>query len=77
MRRRLAPVDSDDDGFDDRRVKLSTTFGGAGRLDGDLTPRCAEALGAVLDALGKRAGPEDTRSKGQRHHDALEEAWRR
>jgi hypothetical protein len=31
----------------------------------------------VLEALGKRAGPEDLRSKWQRHHDALEEACRR
>ena len=77
MRRRLARPDRDDDGFDDRRLRLETTFRGAGRLDGDLTPRCAAALAAVLDALGKRAGPEDLRSKGQRAHDALEEACRR
>jgi len=77
MRRRLAPTDPDGDGFDDRWVRLDRTFRGAGRLDGDLTPRCTEALGAVLDALGKRAGPEDLRSKGQRRHDALEEACRR
>jgi hypothetical protein len=31
----------------------------------------------VLEALGKRAGPEDLRSKWQRQHDALEEALRR
>ncbi|MGO9160750.1 MAG: DUF222 domain-containing protein, partial [Streptosporangiaceae bacterium] len=46
-------------------------------LAGDLTPQCAAALRAVLDALGKRAGPEDARSKRQRDHDALEEACRR
>jgi hypothetical protein len=34
-------------------------------------------LSAVLEALGKRAGPEDLRSKWQRDHDALEEAMRR
>jgi hypothetical protein len=28
---------------------------------------------AVLDALGKRHGPEDTRSEGQRFHDALQQ----
>jgi hypothetical protein len=28
---------------------------------------------AVLDALGKRGGPEDTRSEGQRFHDALQQ----
>jgi hypothetical protein len=30
----------------------------------------------MLDALGKKAGPEDTRTTSQRHHDGLEEAWR-
>ncbi len=78
MRRRLAKPDHDDgDGFADRWVRLETTFGGAGSLAGDLAPGCAAALGAVLEALGKRAGPEDLRSKGQRQHDALEEACRR
>ena len=78
MRRRLAEPDGDgDDGFEDRQVRLQTTLGGAGRLDGDLTPRCAEAIQAVLDALGKKAGPEDTRTQRQRNHDALEEACRR
>ena len=77
MHRRLAAPDRDDDGFDDRRLSLASTFRGAGRLDGDLTPRCAAAVQAVLDALGKRIGPEDTRTVAQRHHDALEEACRR
>jgi hypothetical protein len=78
MRRRLAEPDADgDDGFEDRQLRLQTTLGGAGRLDGDLTPRCAEAVQAVLDALGKKAGPEDSRTQRQRHHDALEEACRR
>src|SRR5215472_9922683 len=72
--------DGDDDGDDrsgDRGVWLDTTFGGAGRLAGDLTPGCSAALTAVLDALGKRAGPEDLRTVVQRHHDALEDACRR
>ena len=30
----------------------------------------------MLDAFSKKAGPEDTRTKGQRHHDGLEEACR-
>jgi hypothetical protein len=78
MRRRLAEPDEDgDDGFEDRQIRLQTTLDCAGRLDGDLTPRCAEAIQAVLDALGKKAGPEDTRTQRQRHHDALEEACRR
>ena len=77
MRSRLARPSSDPDGFNDRAVRLATTLGGAGQLAGALTPRCAAALQAVLDALGKRAGPEDTRTTAQRHHDALEEAARR
>jgi hypothetical protein len=63
-----------DDGFDDRRLVLDTTMDGAGRLTGDLTPRAAAALIAVLESLGKKRGPEDTRSEAQRFHDALEEA---
>src|SRR5215469_15771727 len=62
----------DDDGFDDRYVQAGTTFGGAGVIRGDLTPECAAAVQAVLDALGKKAGPEDTRTEGQRCHDALQ-----
>src|SRR5580693_2727158 len=77
IRERTAGPDADDDGFDDRGLRLATTFRGAGKLRGDLTPQCAAALAAVLDALGKRAGPEDRRSKWQRDHDALEEAMRR
>ena len=78
IRRQTARPDTgDDDGFDDRGVHLARTFRGAGRLGGDLTPQCAAALAAVLEALGKRAGPEDLRSKWQRDHDALEEACRR
>ncbi len=78
MRRRTAGPDQEPgDGFDERRVRLDVTFGGAARLDGDLTPACAAALTAVLDALGAQAGPEDTRTAPQRRHDALEEACRR
>jgi hypothetical protein len=78
IRRRCARPDQDgDDGFGDRGLRLGTTFRGAGRLDGDLTPGCAAALGAVLESLGKKAGPEDTRTRRQRNHDALEEACRR
>jgi uncharacterized protein DUF222/HNH endonuclease len=66
-----------DGGFGDRTVWLDTTLGGAGRLTGDLTPACSAALAAVLESLGKRAGPEDIRTVAQRRHDALEEACRR
>ena len=77
MRRRAAGPDRDSGGFEDRWVRLEETFRGAGSLNGELTPRCQAALRAVLDALGKKAGPEDTRSRAQRDHDALEEACRR
>jgi len=76
--RQCARPDTDgDDGFAGRSVALDTTFQGAGKLNGNLTPQCAAALQAVLDALGKRRGPEDERTKGQRLHDALEDACRR
>lgn len=67
----------DEDGFEDRCVRLETTMGGAGRLTGDLTTGCAAALAAVLASLGAKAGPEDNRTKVQRDHDALEEACQR
>ena len=75
--RAQATPDADSDGFEERALWLGTTFGGAGRLQGDLTPACAAALTVVLDALGQRAGPEDTRTAAQRRHDAIEEACRR
>jgi Domain of unknown function (DUF222) len=62
--------------FDDRSVRLATTFGGAAVLAGDLTPECAAAVEMVLDALPARAGAEDTRTREQRRHDALAEAMR-
>jgi hypothetical protein len=63
--------------FEDRAVRLETTFQGAGVLNGDLTPECAAVVGAVLDALSAPAGAEDDRSHAQRYHDALQEAMRR
>src|SRR5258707_15330743 len=75
--RRTAGRDRDDDGSTRRGVWLATTLGGAGRLQGDLSARCAAALAAVLDSLGKKAGPEDIRTVHERRHDALEEACRR
>jgi hypothetical protein len=71
------PDDSPDDGFEDRGVKLETTFDGAGVLAGDLTPECAAVVTAVLDALSAPAGAEDTRSQAQRYHDGLHEAMQR
>ena len=77
MRRRCAQPDADGGGgFADRWLRLDRTLNGAGRVEGDLTPQCTAALDAVLDAFSKKTGPEDTRTKGQRHHDGLEEACR-
>ena len=77
---RLRPQEPDHDpdkDFEDRSVKLHTTFQGAGIIHGDLTPECASVVQAVLDALAAPAGSEDNRTKEQRYHDALHEAMRR
>ena len=75
--RSASPDQDKDETLDDRAVRLITTFQGAGVLSGDLTPECAEAVAAVLDALAAPAGAEDTRTQEQRYHDALAEAMRR
>ena len=53
-------------------MQAGTTFGGAGVIRGNLTPECATAVRAVLEALGKKAGPDDDRTEGKRFHDALQ-----
>jgi hypothetical protein len=69
--------DDDGPGPEDRRVVLETTLGGAGVLHGDLTPECAAVVTAVLESLSAPRGAEDTRTREQRYHDALEEAMTR
>jgi len=64
--------DDPDEGFEDRSLRLGTTFGGAAVIRGDLTPECAAAVRAVLEAMGKKTGPEDDRTEGKRFHDALQ-----
>jgi Domain of unknown function (DUF222) len=71
------PDEDPDRDFDDRAVRLETTFQGAGVLYADLAPECAAIVGTVLDALSAPAGAEDTRTHAQRYHDALQEAMRR
>ncbi len=71
------PPDQDGPRFEDRAVRLETTFGGAGVLNADLTPECAAVLTAVLDALSAPRGADDDRTHGQRYHDALQDAMRR
>ena len=75
--RSLAAGDGPEDGFGDRSVRLETTYDGAGVIAGELTPECAAVVGAVLDALSAPLGAQDTRTHGQRYHDALQEAMRR
>jgi Domain of unknown function (DUF222) len=76
---RSLPDDSNEPepAFDDRQLRVETTFAGAGVISGDLTPECAAVVTAVLDALAAPAGAEDTRTREQRYHDALEDAMRR
>jgi Domain of unknown function (DUF222)/HNH endonuclease len=71
-RQRRPDPDDPDGAFEDRSVRVGTTFGGAGVIRGDLTPECATAVRAVLEALGKKAGPEDDRTEDKRFHDALQ-----
>jgi len=81
MLARADPGTSDDDDpgqvFEDRALRLETTFGGAGVMSGDLTPECAAVVRTVLDALSAPRGAGDTRTHQQRYHDAMEEAMRR
>jgi hypothetical protein len=76
---RSLPESEDDPepSFEDRNLRVETTFQGAGVVSGDLTPQCAAVVQAVLDALSAPRGAEDTRSREQRYHDALEDAMRR
>ena len=74
--------DQQDDGdpeaaFEDRKVRVETTFAGAGVITGDLTPECAAVVTAVLESLSAPMGAEDTRTREQRYHDGLAEAMRR
>jgi hypothetical protein len=71
-RRQQPDPDNPDDAFDDRYVQVGTTFGGAAVIRGNLTPECTAAVRAVIEALGKKAGPEDDRTEGKRFHDALQ-----
>jgi hypothetical protein len=71
------PGDDDGRSFEDRSVRLETTFDGAGVLRGELTPECATFLASVLESLSAPAGADDERTRDQRYHDGLAEAMRR
>ena len=70
------PDDDPEPAFEDRQVRVETTFAGAGVISGDLTPECAAIVTAVLESLSAPMGAEDTRTREQRYHDALQEAMR-
>ncbi len=77
--RAAPPPDPDDPdpAFEDRAVRLETTFQGAGVLSASLTPECTALVDTVLEALSAPRGAEDTRTHEQRYHDGLHEAMRR
>ena len=65
--------DGEGDGFEDRGLRLAKTFGGAGRLEGDLSERCAEVTDAVLGALSQPAAPKTPAPR----RSACTTGWRR
>ncbi|MBM0234372.1 DUF222 domain-containing protein [Micromonospora sp. STR1_7] len=60
----------------DRHVTISEQTGGRLRLSGTLDAEAAALLRAVIDPLSAPSGPDDTRSAGQRRHDALGDVCR-
>ncbi len=73
----LAEPDTDSGKEPGPGLQLYLTFEGAGVLHGDLSPACAAKVKAVLESLAAPAGKDDTRSRSQRMHDALETAMTR
>ncbi|MFC5922309.1 HNH endonuclease signature motif containing protein [Micromonospora vulcania] len=60
----------------DRHVTVSEQPDGRLRLTGTLDTEAAALLRAVIDPLTAPAGPDDTRTPGQRRHDALADVCR-
>ncbi|MBQ1016688.1 DUF222 domain-containing protein [Micromonospora sp. D93] len=60
----------------DRHLTLSEQTDGRLRLTGTLDTEAAGLLRAAIDPLTAPSGPDDTRSPGQRRHDALAEVCR-
>ena len=60
----------------DRHLTLSEQTDGRLRLTGTLDAETAGLLRAAIDPLIAPAGPDDTRSPGQRRHDALADLCR-
>ena len=75
--RSLPADDGDPDpDFEDRRLRVETTFAGGGRHLRGSHAECAAVVTAVLDALSAPQGAQDTRTREQRYHDALQDAMR-
>ena len=56
LHKRFAGPDTDgNDDFAGRSVQLDTTFQGAGKLDGNLTPQCAAAVQAAIERVSDPA----------------------
>ncbi|MET7947197.1 DUF222 domain-containing protein [Micromonospora sp. NPDC005324] len=60
----------------DRHLTLSTLTDGRLRLTGTLDTETAGLLRAAIDPLTAPSGPDDSRSPGQRRHDALADICR-
>ncbi|MEU5904745.1 DUF222 domain-containing protein [Micromonospora sp. NPDC047527] len=60
----------------DRHVTISEQAGGRLRLAGTLDAEAAALLRAAIDPLSAPSGSDDTRSAGQRRHDALADVCR-
>ena len=60
----------------DRHVTISEQTGGRLRLTGTLDAEAAALLRAAIDPLTAPSGPDDSRSPGQRRHDALADVCR-
>ncbi|MET8041638.1 DUF222 domain-containing protein [Micromonospora sp. NPDC005215] len=60
----------------DRHVTVSEQTGGRLRLSGTLDAETAALVRAAIDPLSAPSGPDDTRTPGQRRHDALADVCR-
>ncbi|MET8094778.1 DUF222 domain-containing protein [Micromonospora sp. NPDC005220] len=60
----------------DRHLTMSEQTDGRLRLTGILDSEAAAALRAAIDPLSAPGGPDDTRTAGQRRHDALADVCR-
>ncbi|WP_410810112.1 DUF222 domain-containing protein [Micromonospora sp. 067-2] len=60
----------------DRHVTISEQSDGRLRLTGSLDTEAAAVLRAAIDPLTTPTGPDDTRTAGQRRHDALADVCR-